>query len=82
VNEDELAAKLIAEQFQHVIDLMKSEQRMIEERLIRLEKASEDHEQRLRQLTDSATQFKVLAGLSTGGGLLSLIALARAILGN
>lgn len=82
MNEDELAAKLIAEQFQHVIDLMKSEQRMIEERLIRLEKASEDYEQRLRQLTDSATQFKVLAGLSTGGGLLSLIALARAILGN
>lgn len=82
MNEDELAAKLIAEQFQHVIDLMKSEQRMMEERLRRLEKASEDYEQRLRQLTDSATQFKVLAGLSTGGGLLSLIALARAILGN
>ncbi len=40
-----------------------------------------DHEQRIRGVTDAAIQFKVLAGLATGGGLLAVIALVKAILG-
>ncbi len=78
---DNLSARLIAEQISHTVDLLRAEMKMVDQRLTMLEKASADYEQRLRQLTDSATQFKVLAGLATGGGLLSLIALVRAILG-
>ena len=48
-------------------------------RLDDLEACQTDHETRLRTVQDSATQFKVLAGLATGGGLLSIIALIQSI---
>jgi regulator of replication initiation timing len=85
---NELSGGLVAEQLRHTIDLLRAENAALrvelnhfkeisEQRLAPLEEAAKDHELRLRTLTDSATQFKVLAGLSTGGGLLSLISLLR-----
>jgi hypothetical protein len=49
-------------------------------RLDVLEAQAKDFENRLRQLQDSSTQFKVLASLATGGGLLSVISLLRELL--
>jgi hypothetical protein len=83
---------LIAEQLTHAIDLMKAEitatrsdlshyQDLANQRLDQLETCKKDHEDRLRQVQDTATQFKVLAGLATGGGLLSLISLLKTLLG-
>jgi hypothetical protein len=85
-------AELFAEQLRHTIDLLRAENQALrvelthqkelnERRLQDLEALGKDHEQRLRLVTDSATQFKVLAGLATGGGLLSLFSLARLLLG-
>jgi len=85
-------ADLIAAQLRHTIDLLKAElarsnaalthyKELSEQRLSELEAARRDHEERLRRLQESATQFKVLAGLATGGGLLSLIALVRMLSG-
>jgi len=50
------------------------------QRLADLESERNDHETRLRELTTTATQFKLLASLSTGGGLLSVILLIRTLL--
>lgn len=78
---DEQAA-LLAEQFSHAVDLLKAEQKLINTRLERLEKVSDDHETRLRLATDGVTQFKVWSGLAAGGsGIVSLIALLRAFFG-
>jgi hypothetical protein len=88
----EADSALIAAQLRHAVDLLKAEmartsqqlshyQALAEQRLGELEAAERDHEQRLRRLQESATQFKVLAGLATGGGLLSLIALLRTLSG-
>ena len=75
----EVEAELIAEQLRHTINLLRAELKMANHRLNTLERQSQDYEQRLRALTDSATQFKVLAGLATGGGLVSLLALGKII---
>lgn len=83
---------LIAEQLSHTIDLLRSEleatrqalnhhRDLADHRLKNLEKARDDHESRLRQVQDAATQYKLLASLATGGGLLSLIALIKALMG-
>ena len=82
--------KLIAEQLGHTLDLIKAdlgairaEQEHLGEvsalRLKGLETQAADFENRLRQLTESATQFKLLVSLSVGGGLLSLIELLRSL---
>ena len=71
----------LSEQLTHTLDLVKAELRMVNHRLEQLEKDREDHEARIRQLTDSATQFKVLAGLATGGGLLSIASLLKLLFG-
>ena len=79
---------LIAEQFRRTIDLLRTEnaalqrelehtRAMYDHRVTELETNIKDHETRLRTVQESSTQFKVLAGLATGGGLLSLIALLR-----
>jgi hypothetical protein len=86
--EQDFQAALIAEQLRHTLDLLKGELRLLqsdtrhaseltETRLARLEAQAADFETRLRTLTDAATQFRLLAGLATGGGLLSLVALLR-----
>jgi hypothetical protein len=77
-----LQAALVAEQFSHAVDLLRSEQKLINSRLDRLEVDSGDHEQRLRAATDGVTQFKVWSGLAAGGSsIVALIALIRAFFG-
>ncbi len=83
--------KLIAEQLGHTLDLIqagldatRAEQEHLSEmsslRLKTLENQAVDFEKRLRELTESATQFKLLVSLAVGGGLLSLIELLRGVL--
>ena len=89
--EDSQAA-LIAEQFSHAVDLLKSDlkstkadnthqKELFEHRLTQLENKAADFEVRIRALTESSTQFKLLVSLAAGGGLLSLISLIRTLLG-
>ncbi len=83
--------RLIAEQLEHTLDLIKAEiattragqdhlAEMTILRLKTLETQAEDYEKRLRGLTESATQFRLLVSLAMGGGLLSLIELLRSLL--
>jgi len=82
---------LLAEQINHTIDLLRFEfkslrtqlehsDRLAARRLEALESSQRDQEMRLRQVQDAAVQFKVLAGLATGGGLISVFALLKALL--
>ncbi|NJD60277.1 MAG: hypothetical protein C3F13_18095 [Anaerolineales bacterium] len=84
-------SRLISEQLGHTLDLIKAdlaatraEQEHIAQvyllRLQSLETQAADYEKRLRELTESATQFKLLVSLAAGGGLLSLIELVRILL--
>ncbi len=88
---DEAQNRIIAEQLGHTLDLIKSElasTRAEQEhsteistmRLDTLEHQTADFEKRLRELTESATQFKLLVSLALGGGLLSLLELVRVLL--
>ena len=83
--------RLIAEQLGHTLDLIKAEMESIRVeqvhlsqmstlRLKTLETQSTDFEKRLRELTESATQFKLLVSLAVGGGLLSIIELIRSLI--
>jgi cell division protein FtsB len=78
VNGDQAA--LIAEQLAHQLDLVRSDLKLAQQRLDSLEARAADYETRLRTLTDGVTQFRVLAGMATGGGLVSLVALLRELL--
>jgi hypothetical protein len=80
--------RLIAEQLGHTLDLIKAEMaamraeqahlaEMSELHLKPLESQAADFEKRLRELTESATQFKLLVSLAVGGGLLSVVELIR-----
>lgn len=73
-------AALIAEQLAHQLDLVRSDLKLAQQRLDSLEARAADYETRLRTLTDGVTQFRVLAGMATGGGLVSLVALLRELL--
>jgi hypothetical protein len=88
---EELGKRLIAEQLGHTLDLVKAElattrsdqahlAEMSAIRLKALETQAADFEKRVRMLTESATQFKLLVSLAMGGGLLSLIELVRGFL--
>jgi hypothetical protein len=88
---EESQNRLIAEQLGHTLDLIKSElaatradqahtNQLSDLRLQTLETQAADYEKRLRELTESATQFRLLVSLSVGGGLLSLIELVRSLL--
>jgi hypothetical protein len=90
-DEDDAQDMLIAEQLSHTLDLIKAEISTIQAeqghfsemsalRLQNLETQAGDFEKRLRELTESATQFKLLVSLAVGGGLLSLIELVRSLL--
>lgn len=86
-------AALFAEQMRHAMDLLRAEvnslhalhdhdMEMCRLRLSSLETASRDHELRIRADTDGVTQFKMWAGLASGGsGLMALAALIRSFLG-
>ena len=87
-DQEEAQNRLIAEQLGHTLDLIKAElaatraeQEHVTEmsalRLKTLEMQAADFEKRLRDLTESATQFKLLVSLAVGGGMLSLIELIR-----
>lgn len=75
----EIDPDLLSEQLTHTLDLVRSELNMVNHRLAQLEEQKKDHETRLRTLTETATQFKVLASLATGGGLLSILSLLKLI---
>jgi uncharacterized protein involved in exopolysaccharide biosynthesis len=88
---DDSQNRLIAEQLGHTLDLIRAEISSIQAeqvhqvemstlRLKSLEDKAGDFEKRLRDLTESATQFKLLVSLAVGGGLLSVIALMRSLL--
>jgi hypothetical protein len=90
-DDQETQNRLIAEQLGHTLDLIRAElaaskaeqghdRQMVSLRLTTLEAQSTDFEKRLRELTESATQFKLLVSLAVGGGLLSLIELVRNLL--
>ena len=81
---------LLAEQFKHTVDLLRADNEKLKTdllhaeesaalRLARLEEQARDYESRLRSLQDGVTQFRVLAGLATGGGLLSMLTFIKAI---
>ena len=74
------SAALIAEQFSHAVDLLKADSRLFETRLDQLEKQAADFETRIRDMSASSTQFRLLVSLAAGGGLLSVIALLKALL--
>jgi hypothetical protein len=84
--------EIIAAQLRHAIDLLRAEVKLLhaqvehqrqlnDARLGALEQSQQDHESRIRQVQESATQFKLIASLATGGGLLSLVALIRTLAG-
>jgi hypothetical protein len=90
-NAEATQERLIAEQLGHTLDLVKAElaatradqahlSEMSNLRLENLESQTADFEKRLRELTESATQFKLMVSLAMGGGLLSLIELVRGML--
>jgi chaperonin cofactor prefoldin len=90
-SQDDAPNRLIAEQLGHTLDLIKAElgttraeqehlASMSDMRLKTLESQAADFEKRLRELTESATQFKLLVSLAVGGGLLSVIALLRSLI--
>ena len=74
------ASALIAEQFEHIVDLFKAETRRQAEKIVALETQAIDFETRIRDLTTSATQFKFLATLATGGGMLSIVTLLKVLI--
>ena len=90
---DDTQAALLSEQMKHAIDLLRSDLEMLQTRLdyltemnnLRLktlESCSEDHETRLRAVTDGVTMFKVWTGLASGSaGLAALAALIKSYLG-
>lgn len=88
---DDSQNRLIAEQLGHTLDLVRAEMTALQNeqahqsemnalRLKTLENQAADFEKRLRELTESATQFKLLVSLAVGGGLLSVIELIRNLL--
>jgi hypothetical protein len=72
--------QLLTEQLKRLVDGINADIEILNMRVDRLEETIKDHEARLRAVTDAATQFKLLAGLATGGGLLSLINLIKALI--
>jgi hypothetical protein len=64
---DNISAALVAEQFSHAVDLLKAEDRRQAEKITNLEAQARDFETRIRDLTATSTQFKLLASLAMGG---------------
>jgi hypothetical protein len=84
---------LLRSQLTRMVDLLKAENEalrtevsMLREltgtRLVAPEETAGHHEARLRIANDGVTQFKLFAGLASGGSsTLSIIALAKSLLG-
>ena len=74
--------QLLSQQLNHMIDLLRAENRLLGQRVALLERQVQDHENRLRTATEGITQVRTWAGLaSAGSGVLSLAAMLRAFLG-
>ena len=85
---------LLTEQLQHATHLLQAQIKTLEDRLSHqgamnsqrlamLEEQLRDHEKRIRSATEGVTQFKLFSGLTSGGsGLMSLVAILKAFLGN
>jgi hypothetical protein len=90
---DENQAALISAQMKHALDLIKGDLEMIQtkldhqaemnsHRLKELEIRCDDHETRLRTVSEGVTTFKVWTGLASGSaGLTALAALFKSFLG-
>ncbi len=90
---DDTEVQLVAEQLKHLVDLQKSQvdtvaaelahyHEMTDRRLQGLEKQGDDHEQRIRAAPDGVVQFKMFAGLASGGStIISILALVKAFFG-
>ena len=90
---DEKTAALLTEQMRHANHLLQSQIKTLEARLVHIQRLNDqrlailesqirDHEARLRTATEGVTQFKLFAGLTSGGsGLMSLAAILKAFLG-
>jgi hypothetical protein len=90
--EDKTSA-LLAEQLRHASNLLSAQIQSLEakvvhqsalthQRLMMLEEQLRDHETRIRAATEGVTQFKLFAGLTSGGsGLMSLVAILKAFFG-
>lgn len=86
-------AALFAEQMRHALDLLRAEldalhalhthdRELTNHRISALEAVARDHETRIRADTDGVTQFKMWAGLASGGsGVMALAALIRSFFG-
>jgi hypothetical protein len=84
--------ELIAEQLRHTIDLLRGEivtlrgdlaheKELSGRRLSALEKQGDDHEARLRSVSEGVTQFRMWLGLSSGGSwLASILALVKSFI--
>lgn len=91
MNEEQ--AELIAEQMRHAQDLLRAdleavrslldhERELTRQRLDSLERANQDHENRLRSVSDGVTQLKVWSGLVNGGSsMMAAAAFLKAFLG-
>lgn len=91
MNEEQ--AELIAEQMRHAQDLLRAdleavrslldhERELTRQRLDSLERANQDHENRLRSVSDGVTQLKVWSGLVNGGSsMMAVAAFLKAFLG-
>lgn len=68
--------------FSRLDNELQHQRELLTSRLDGLQKSLDDHEQRLRDATEGVTQFKLFAGLASGGsGLVALVALLRSFLG-
>lgn len=83
-------AKLIAERIGRAMDGMRAELQeirqgqehfcaMMDQRILHMEKMMGDHEERIRRNTEGIARFSVASG---GTGLVSLIAIIKAFIGN
>ncbi len=71
---------LVAEQFSHAVDLLKAADDDQRKDIKALKEQAKDFEDRIRSLTEAATQFKLLSYLAMGGGGLGLLDLIRALI--
>ena len=84
---------LVTEQVKHALDLFKADldairateahhNEMTNLRLTNAEHTIVDHEERIRSAHDGVTQFKLFAGLASGGSsILAVISLIKAFFG-
>ena len=87
---DDPQITLITEQVNHLLDLQQGQinalkaevshlRDMNDMRLKAVETFTQDHEIRLRSVSEGNTQFKLIAGVGGGAGLIGLISIIRSL---